>query len=116
MYADYKDRGFTILAFPCNQFGSQEPAGSTSKPQADILEKFVKETQGVEFPLMKQIEVMGRRQSPIFKWIREKAHNGGDMEWNFHKYLIDGQGNFVNHWGPSQEFDSARADVEKLLN
>ena len=116
MYADYKDRGFTILAFPCNQFGSQEPAGSTSKPQSDVVAKFVKDTYGVEFPLMQQVEVMGRRQSPIFKWIRDQQHNGGDMDWNFEKYLIDGEGNLVGHWNPSQEFDSARAEVEKLLN
>ena len=71
MYADYKDKGFTILAYPCNQFGSQEPAGSTSKPETDVIDKFVKGTYSVTFPMMKEIEVMGRRQSPIFKWLRE---------------------------------------------
>ena len=71
MYADDKDKGFTILAYPCNQFGSQEPAGSTSKPDSGVIDKFVKDTYKVSFPMMKEIEVMGRRQSPIFKWLRE---------------------------------------------
>ena len=65
--------------------------------------------------MMHPVEVKGRRKSPVFGWLRDKQFDGGDMDWNFEKFLLDGEGNLVGHWNPSQEFDLARPDIEKLL-
>ena len=86
MHKDYKDRGFEILAFPCNQFGSQEPS------DAEWILNFVKQFN-VEFPMMHKVSVFNKRQSPIWKWLRDNSElQGGDMSWNFEKFLINSEG------------------------
>ena len=74
IYEEYKDKGLEILAFPCNQFGSEEP--HDAKWIADFVKKY-----DVEFPMMEKIKVKkNKRQSPIFKWLRENSDlKGGDI-------------------------------------
>lgn len=92
LYEAYKDKGFVIIGFPCNQFGAQEPGDEQR------IEAFCRKNYGVTFPLMAKVEVKGKGQHPVYKWLTSKAENGvmdSEVKWNFHKYLIDGDGNLV---------------------
>ena len=115
MHQDYRDnRNFEILAFPCNQFGSQEP------DKEDIIEQKIIKSKGgkydVEFPMMSKIEVMNKRAHPLYLWLRKNSSlQGGDMTWNFEKFLINGNGNIVGHYSWDTEPDLIRPDIEKLI-
>lgn len=88
----YKDKGLVVLGFPCNQFGMQEPGSST-----DIRE-FCTRNYGVSFQMMSKVDVKGNDQHPVYAWLTQEALNGsGDhkVRWNFHKFLVDGEGQLV---------------------
>ena len=109
MHKEYKDQGFEILAYPCNQFGSQEPSDN------DWIANFVKKYK-VEFPMMSKIHVMSKRQEPLYKWLRDNSElKGGDMEWNFEKFLINADGEVLGHWRASDEPNVIRPEIEALL-
>jgi glutathione peroxidase len=81
----YADRGFTVIGFPCNQFGGQEPGS------AEEIETFCSTTYGVTFPMMEKIEVNGEGRHPIYSTLTEVADaegHTGDIRWNFEKFLI----------------------------
>ena len=81
----YGDRGFTVVGFPCNQFGSQEPGS------AEEIETFCSTTYGVTFPMTEKIDVNGDDRHPIYAELTEIADAGGhsgDIRWNFEKFLI----------------------------
>lgn len=83
---------FVILGFPCNQFGRQEP-GSASE-----IGEFCSKNYGVTFQMMSKVEVRGNDQHPVYKWLCNASENGvGDhnVGWNFHKFLVDGDGRLV---------------------
>src|SRR5690606_36480641 len=90
LYEDYKDRGLKVLAFPCNQFGNQEPGNSV-----DIL-TFCSTVYKVSFPIFEKIDVNGRHAHPLFDWLKQEK-NGvlgtKAIKWNFTKFLVgrDGQ-------------------------
>ncbi len=112
LYQSYKDRGFEVLAFPCNQFGGQEPGN------ADEIAEFCKVNFGLTFPLMAKVEVNGDNASPLFDWM--KAEKPGLMgskaiKWNFTKFLIDREGNVVKRYGPTDAPKTIAKDIEKLL-
>jgi glutathione peroxidase len=97
MYDKYKDKGFVILAFPCNQFGSQEPGS-----EADI-KKFCSTKYNVNFPLFSKVEVNGENAAPIYKYLTSKdvkPVGSGAIKWNFEKFLIDREGQVVNRFSP----------------
>jgi len=109
IHKDYKDKGLEILAFPCNQFGSQEPH------DAEWIQDFVKKYD-VAFPMMEKISVTNKRQSPIYKWLRENSDlRGGDMQWNFEKFLINADGKIVGHWGAPDEPNLLKPEIDKLV-
>ena len=109
MHKDYKDKGFEILAYPCNQFGSQEPH------PAEWIIDFVKKYD-VEFPMMTKTSVTNKRQDPLYKYLRDNSDlNGGDMQWNFEKFLINEHGEILGHWEASDEPDVIRPEIEALL-
>ncbi len=87
LYRELKGQRFTVIGFPCNQFGSQEPG-----TQAQIME-FCTTTYNVTFPLSSKVDVNGPGSHPIYRWLTA-AENGfpGDIEWNFEKFLIDREG------------------------
>ena len=92
LYAKYKDKGLVVCGFPCNQFGMQEPGSST-----DIRE-FCTRNYGVSFQMMSKVDVKGNDQHPVYAWLTQEALNGsGDhkVRWNFHKFLVDGEGQLV---------------------
>ncbi|MBX7499859.1 glutathione peroxidase [Qipengyuania sp. YG27] len=112
LYQSYKDRGFEVLAFPCNQFGGQEPGN------ADEIAEFCKVNFGLTFPLMAKVEVNGDNASPLFDWM--KAEKPGLMgskaiKWNFTKFLIDREGNVVKRYGPTDAPKTIAKDIERLL-
>jgi glutathione peroxidase len=112
LYQDYKDRGFEVLGFPCNQFGGQEPGN------ADEIAEFCKVNFGVTFPLMAKIDVNGPDASPLFDWMKtEKKGLMGStsIKWNFTKFLIDRRGKVVKRYGPQDTPAAIAKDIEKLL-
>jgi glutathione peroxidase len=112
LYQQFKDRGFEVLGFPCNQFGGQEPGS------ADEIAEFCKVNFGVTFPLMAKIDVNGADASPLYDWM--KSERKGLMgttaiKWNFTKFLIDRQGNVVKRYAPTDKPEAIAKDIEKLL-
>ena len=89
---------FVILGFPCNQFGRQEP-GSASE-----IGEFCSKNYGVTFQMMSKVEVRGNDQHPVYSWLCNASENGvGDhnVGWNFHKFLVDGDGRLVRPSSPA---------------
>ena len=93
-----EDRGFTVLGFPCNQFGAQEPG--TSEQILDFCES----KYDVNFPLFEKVDVNGNAACDLYKLLKtQKSNEDGtsDIQWNFTKFLVDGSGNVVARFGPS---------------
>ena len=90
LYQELAEKNFTIVGFPCNQFGAQEP-GSAAE-----IQSFCTLTYGVTFPLSAKIEVNGAHRHPLYAWLTAKE-NGfpGDIGWNFEKFLIDRSGRVI---------------------
>ena len=88
--------GFSVLAFPCNQFGKQEPG-----TDAEILE-FATSKFGATFPMFSKIEVNGDGACDLYQWLKSEApgEDGEDIPWNFTKFLVDKSGNVVKRYGP----------------
>lgn len=96
LYAKYGGEKFTIIGFPCNQFMGQEPGSN------EEIAEFCQKNYGVSFPMMDKIDVKGDEQAPIYSWLCDKELNGVDdakVSWNFNKFLIDENGNWVAHYG-----------------
>lgn len=126
MYKDLKGKGLEILAFPCNQFGAQEPEDATW-----ILD-FVKQYP-VEFHMMEKVDVQtkGRFQHgldgperiedahethPTYQWLRDESElQGGELQWNFEKFLLNGEGKVVKHYRKDWEPSALLPDIEALL-
>jgi len=112
LYQKYKDKGFEVLGFPCNQFGNQEPGN------ADEIQEFCKVNFGVTFPLMQKVDVNGPEASPLFDWMKseQKGFMGTTaIKWNFTKFLIDRDGNVVKRYGSTDKPSAIAKDIEKLL-
>ncbi|HYK71799.1 MAG TPA: glutathione peroxidase [Pseudoneobacillus sp.] len=105
LYEKYKERGFEILGFPCNQFGAQEPGTNE-----DIME-FCSINYGVTFPMYNKVDVNGEKADPLFVYLTQ----GTPIEWNFTKFLIDTNGNLVKRFSPREEPAIVEHDVEHLL-
>lgn len=108
LYETYGGSGFTIIAFPANNFLSQEPGTN------EEIKAFCEKNYGVTFPIMEKISVKGNDIHPIFKWLTNKSENGkmdAPVQWNFQKFLIDENGNLVDVVSPRESPDS-----EKIIN
>ncbi len=93
LYEKYKDRGFTIIGFPCNDFHGQEPGDNAE------IAKFCKAQYGVTFPMMSKIHVKGDEQAPLYKYLTEDSPFPGKITWNFNKFLLDRSGNVIARFG-----------------
>ena len=94
LYDRYKDRGFTVVGVPCNQFGGQEPGGS------EEIASFCKMRYGVTFPLLVKQDVNGSDRSPFYQFlIHSEAGGGKSIKWNFSKFLLNREGDVVARWG-----------------
>jgi glutathione peroxidase len=98
----YEAKGFTVVGFPCNQFGGQEPGS------AEEIHEFCSQTYGVTFPMMEKIEVNGAGRHPIYseltKFPNEKGKDG-DITWNFEKFVISSDGQHVTRFAPKTKPD-----------
>jgi glutathione peroxidase len=91
LYEKYKDKGFEILAFPCNDFGSQEPGNN------EEIKQFCTSNYNVTFPLFDKIKVLGNEKSPLYSKLIN-FEPAGDISWNFEKFLIDKNGNVIRRY------------------
>lgn len=109
---EYKDRGFTVLGFPCNQFGGQEPGDE------EQIQQFCRTEFSVDFPLYKKVEVNGIDTHPLWAWLKSQKQgvDGADIEWNFAKFLIDSDGRVVERYAPTTTPGQLRGDIEQLLS
>ena len=112
IYDEYRKKDFVILAFPCNDFGGQEPG--TEKE----IRNFCKDTYDVSFPLMEKVHVKGEQQHPLYAALTgEKGVFPGDVKWNFGKFLIGKDGKPLARFEPQAKPDSPEvtAAIEKAL-
>jgi len=111
LYAKYRRRGFEVLAFPCNQFGRQEPGDNQA------IREFCELNYGVEFPLFSKIEVNGEDAHPLYKFLKSEKSGllGDSIKWNFTKFLVDKQGNIVERYAPMTPPGRIAPDIEKYL-
>ncbi|XP_010434710.1 PREDICTED: probable phospholipid hydroperoxide glutathione peroxidase 6, mitochondrial [Camelina sativa] len=111
LYEKYKDQGFEILAFPCNQFGNQEPGSN------EEIVQFACTRFKAEYPIFDKVDVNGEKAAPIYKFL--KASKGGlfgdGIKWNFAKFLVDKDGNVVDRYAPTTSPLSIEKDLKKLL-
>lgn len=112
LYLRFKDRGFSVLGFPCNQFGSQEP-GSAAQ-----IATFCEQNYGVTFPVFAKIEVNGPGTHPLYQFLKRSRpgiFGTRRIKWNFTKFLIDRQGNAVSRFSPKKDPLALAAAIESLL-
>lgn len=112
LWRDYGARGFEVIAFPCNQFGGQEPG------EADEIAQFCEVNFGLSFPLMGKVDVNGDEAAPLFDWLKVEAPGllgSKSIKWNFTKFLIDREGHVVRRYAPTDKPESLKADIEALL-
>jgi glutathione peroxidase len=108
----YADQGFSVLAFPCNQFGAQEPGDAAE------IANFCKLTYDVDFPLYGKIDVNGDDAAPLYVHLKQDApgvFGSKSIKWNFTKFLVDRSGNVVHRFAPQTEPAAIEADIQTLL-
>jgi glutathione peroxidase len=113
LYKKYKDQGFVILGFPCNQFGAQE-SGSN-----DEIQKFCKLNYGVDFPVMAKIDVNGEKSDPLYVALKHEAKGvlGTEaIKWNFTKFLISRKGKVLDRFAPNTEPDKLSSQIEAAIS
>jgi glutathione peroxidase len=114
LYEKYKDRGFAILGFPANNFGAQEPGTN------EEIKTFCSSKYNVTFPMYSKISVKGDDQAPLYQFLTDKQANaatGGEIQWNFTKFLVDKNGKVVARFEPkvTPESPDVAAAIEKAL-
>ena len=112
LWQQYKDRGLTVLAFPCNQFGAQEPGNEQE------IASFCSTSFGVSFPLFRKLEVNGPGAHPLFVELKRRAPGllgSQRIKWNFTKFLISADGSRVERFAPTTKPEALQEAVEKLL-
>ena len=104
-------RGFTVLAFPCNQFGGQEPHSDAE------IASFCERKFRTTFPLFAKIDVNGRHAHPLYTWLKSQKRGllGRDIRWNFTKYLVDRDGSVLARFAPATKPERIAVEIEDLL-
>ena len=108
----YGGKGFTVLGFPCNQFGAQEPGN------AEEIASFCKLNYDVSFPLMGKVDVNGDLAAPIYRHLKDEAPGllgSKSIKWNFTKFLVDRSGKVVRRYPPQAKPEDLAKDIEALL-
>ena len=111
LYTTYRDDGFEILGFPCNQFANQE-SGSDKE-----IQEFCSLNYGVTFTMFAKIDVNGQQEHPLYKFLKEekKGFLNSKIKWNFTKFLINREGKVVKRYAPTVKPEKIEADIRKLL-
>jgi glutathione peroxidase len=109
LYEKFKDKGFVILGFPANNFGAQEPGTN------EEIKTFCSRNYNVTFPMYSKISVKGSDKAPLYKFLTDST--GGEVKWNFTKFLVDGNGQVITRFESAVEPDSPEMirAVEKAL-
>lgn len=113
IYEKYKDRGFVVLGFPCNQFGGQEPGTE------EDIKSFCETSFGVTFPMFSKIDVNGDNAHPLYTYMKAQAKGilgSQAIKWNFAKFLIDKDGKVVDRIGTQTDPEAITPKIEELLN
>jgi glutathione peroxidase len=108
----YEGNGFSVLGFPCNQFGAQEPGN------AEEIANFCKLTYDVSFPLYGKIDVNGDNAAPLYKYLKDEAPGllgSKSIKWNFTKFLVDRSGKVVKRYPPQTKPEDLARDIEALI-
>jgi glutathione peroxidase len=114
LHKEYADAGFTVVGIPCNQFGGQEPG------TAEEIAEFCSTGYGVTFPMTEKIEVNGPQRHRLYTElvrVSDEKDRGGDVAWNFEKFLVDGAGTVVARFSPQVEPEDPRLReaIDKLV-
>ncbi len=110
IFEDYQDRGFFVVGVPCNQFMGQEPG-----TDAEIC-SFARDRFNVTFPLLAKTDVNGENEHPLYTLLKQQS-GGGDIEWNFEKFLVNADGKTIGRFGPrvDPEDDAVTEAIEDNL-
>lgn len=112
LYRKYRDRGFVVLGFPCDQFGGQEPGSD------DEIRQFCAVNYGVSFPLSAKVEVNGAGAHPLYRWLKSQKPGifGSEaIKWNFTKFLVSRAGEVVGRYGSRETPEKIEPDIEREL-
>ena len=112
LWQTYRDRGFTVVGFPSNEFGGQDPGSN------DEIAAFCQRNYGVSFPMMAKSKVNGADAHPLWRWLKsEKPGLLGTeaIKWNFTKFLVDGQGRVLGRYAPNDTPEALARDIEAAL-
>ena len=111
LYESLGHQGFTVLGFPCNQFGKQEPGSARQ------IESFCETNYRVTFPMFDKIDVNGAQAHPLYKYLKSEKSGllGASIKWNFTKFLIDKTGQVVARYAPTTSPESLKSKIEALL-
>lgn len=105
LYQQYQDRGLTVIGFPCNQFGNQDPGTN------EEIAQFCQVNYGVTFPMMAKVDVKGADAEPLFTWLTA----GDDIQWNFTKFLVGRDGELIERFDTREEPATMSDAIEKAL-
>ena len=112
LHRELRAERFTVIGFPCNQFGAQEPGGEAE------IGAFCQKNYGVSFPMFAKIEVNGPRAHPLYKYLKDAKPGllgSENIKWNFTKFLIDKAGRVVRRYAPTEKPGNLARDIEPLL-
>ena len=111
LYDQYAARGFTVLGFPCDQFGGQEPGTD------DEIGAFCQRSYGVTFPMFSKVEVNGDGAHPLYRWLRAQKGGllGNRVKWNFTKFLVGRDGRVIDRYAPTTAPQTLGKDIERAL-
>ena len=112
LWRKFRDRGFEVIAFPCNQFGRQEPGDAAEIASFCLL------NYGVSFPVMAKVKVNGADAAPVYRWLKSEAPGlfGTErIKWNFTKFLIGRDGKVAGRFGPADKPENLERAIEALL-
>jgi glutathione peroxidase len=111
VWQKYRDQGFVVLGFPCNQFGHQEPGDEQA------IAGFCERNYGVSFPMFAKVDVNGSDAHPLFDWLRTEKGGllGSRIKWNFTKFLVGRDGQVLKRYAPATTPESLTDDIEDAL-
>ena len=112
LWEKYRDRGFVVLGFPCDQFGHQEPGDEAE------IKNFCSLTYDVDFPMFAKVDVNGGKAHPLWSWLKDQKGGllGFDaIKWNFTKFLIGRDGVPIKRYAPTDKPESLAKDIEAAL-
>ncbi len=112
LYRKFKDRGFSVLGFPCNQFGAQEPGTS------DEIQSFCTTQFGVEFPMFSKVDVNGDATHPLYEHLKKAAPGvlgSQGIKWNFTKFLVGRDGSVITRYAPQTKPEDLEKDIQTAL-